>query len=105
MLDWVKTVIQSIGYPGIAFLMIIKNIFPSIPSEVIMPFAGFVTEQGELNFIGVVAAGTFGSVLGTLPFYYLGRKIGEERLKRKSDLNRTSPISWKSTMRRAFFKF
>ncbi|WP_234568328.1 DedA family protein [Rhodohalobacter sp. 614A] len=85
MLDWIKTVIQSIGYPGIAFLMIVENIFPPIPSEIIMPFAGFVTEQGELNFYGVVAAGTFGSVVGTLPFYYLGHKIGEDRLKRWAD--------------------
>ena len=82
MLDWIKTVIQNIGYPGIALLMIIENIFPPIPSEIIMPFAGFVTDQGELNFYGVVAAGTTGSILGTIPFYYLGRKIGEERLKR-----------------------
>lgn len=85
MIDWVKTVIQSIGYPGIALLMIIENIFPPIPSEIIMPFAGFVTQQGELNFFGVVLAGTVGSVLGTIPFYYLGQKIGEERLKRWAD--------------------
>lgn len=85
MIDWVKTIIQSIGYPGIALLMIIENIFPPIPSEIIMPFAGFVTEQGELNFFGVVAAGTTGSIAGTIPFYYLGQKIGEERLKRWAD--------------------
>lgn len=85
MIDWVKTVIQSIGYPGIALLMIIENIFPPIPSEIIMPFAGFVTQQGELHFFGVVLAGTVGSVLGTIPFYYLGQKIGEERLKRWAD--------------------
>jgi membrane protein DedA with SNARE-associated domain len=85
MIDWVKTVIQSIGYPGIAMLMIIENIFPPIPSEIIMPFAGFVTQQDELNFLGVVLAGTVGSVLGTIPFYYLGQKIGEERLKRWAD--------------------
>lgn len=85
MIDWIKTVIQNIGYPGIALLMIIENIFPPIPSEIIMPFAGFVTEQGELSFFGVVAAGTFGSIAGTIPFYYLGRKIGEERLKRWAD--------------------
>lgn len=50
-----------------------------------MPFAGFVSAQGELNFFGVVAAGTFGSIVGTLPFYYLGRKIGEDKLKRWAD--------------------
>lgn len=85
MVDWIKTVIQGIGYPGIALLMIIENIFPPIPSEIIMPFAGFVTEQGELSFFGVVAAGTTGSVLGTVPFYYIGLKIGKERLKRWAD--------------------
>lgn len=46
-----------------------------------MPFAGFVSEQGELSFIGVIAAGTIGSVLGTLPFYYLGLIIGEDQIK------------------------
>lgn len=85
MIEWVKTIIESIGYPGIALLMIIENIFPPIPSEIIMPFAGFVTEQGELNFFGVIAAGTTGSVLGTIPFYYIGRKIGKERLKQWAD--------------------
>lgn len=81
MFDWAKNIIESIGYPGIALLMIIENIFPPIPSEVIMPFAGFVSEQGELSFIGVIAAGTIGSVLGTLPFYYLGLIIGEDQIK------------------------
>lgn len=85
MIDWIRSVIQNIGYPGIALLMIIENIFPPIPSEIIMPFAGFVTEQGELNFFGVVAAGTTGSIAGTIPFYYLGQKIGEDRLKRWAD--------------------
>lgn len=80
MIDWVKTVIQAIGYPGIALLMIIENIFPPIPSEVIMPFAGFVSEQGNLNFWLVVLSGSIGSVLGTTPFYYLGYKIGRERI-------------------------
>lgn len=87
MLDWVKTIIHSIGYPGITLLMIIENIFPPIPSEIIMPFAGFVVGQGDLSFIGVVLAGTVGSVLGTLPFYYAGRKIGEERIKKWADRN------------------
>lgn len=50
-----------------------------------MPFAGFVTEQDELNFFGVVASGTTGSIAGTIPFYYLGQKIGEDRLKRWAD--------------------
>lgn len=73
--------ISSFGYAGIVFLMFIENIFPPIPSELIIPLAGFLVTKGELTFIGVVIAGTFGSVLGALPFYYLGRKIEEQRLR------------------------
>lgn len=80
MLDWAKTIIQAIGYPGIALLMVIENIFPPIPSEVIMPFAGFVSEQGDLSLVGVIISGTLGSVLGTAPFYFIGYKIGEKRI-------------------------
>jgi len=47
-----------------------------------MPVGGLLVEQGKLSFVGVVAAGTFGSTLGALPLYYLGRKIGEKRLRR-----------------------
>jgi len=61
-------------------LMFAENIFPPIPSELIMPLAGFVAAQGQLNPILVVAAGTLGSVLGALPWYYLGLWLGRERL-------------------------
>src|SRR5690625_4843054 len=81
MFDWAKKIMQAIGYPVIALLMIIENVFPPIPSEIIIPFAGFVSGQGELNYWGVVTAGTVGSVLGTLPFYYIGYKIGEKKLE------------------------
>jgi membrane protein DedA with SNARE-associated domain len=62
--------------------MALENIFPPIPSEMIMPFAGFVASQGDLNFIGVLLAGTAGSVAGALPWYYAGKLLGRERLKR-----------------------
>ena len=54
----------------------LENIFPPIPSELIMPLAGFTAAQGELSFVGAVAAGIAGSVLGQLPLYYLGRLAG-----------------------------
>ena len=85
MLDFIKTVIEAIGYLGVAFLMIIENIFPPIPSEVIMPFAGFLTTNGQLSFTGILMAGVTGSIVGTLPFYYLGYKIGNERLQAWAD--------------------
>jgi membrane protein DedA with SNARE-associated domain len=77
--------IYATGYFGIVFLMFIENVFPPIPSEVIMPLAGYMATQGKLSFVGIVIAGTFGSVLGALPFYYLGRIISEDRLNRLAD--------------------
>lgn len=80
MLQWIKTVIRTLGYPGIAGLMILENVFPPIPSEVIIPFSGFFSEDSGLSLPGIVLAGSIGSVLGTLPFYFLGYKIGEAKL-------------------------
>ena len=80
MVDWIQNLIERLGYLGLAFLMFIENVFPPIPSELIMPLAGFTASRGELSFLGVVLAGTLGATLGALPLYYLGRLIGEERL-------------------------
>lgn len=85
MLEWIRQLMESLGYGGIVVLMFLENVFPPIPSEVIMPLAGFTSTQGRLNFIGVVLAGVLGSVLGALPLYYLGRFVGEERLKQWAD--------------------
>ena len=65
--------------------MFLENVFPPIPSELIMPLAGFTSSEGRLSFPGVVAAGTLGSVLGALPPYYLGRWVGQERLESLAD--------------------
>ncbi len=70
------------GYAGVAFLMFLENVFPPIPSELVMPAAGFAATKGELSLVGVIIAGTLGSVLGALPLYYLGAVIGEARLKK-----------------------
>lgn len=80
MADWVQNLMDSMGYLGILLLMILENIFPPIPSELIMPSAGFAASRGELSLPMVVLMGTLGSVLGTLPLYYVGRAFGEERL-------------------------
>jgi membrane protein DedA with SNARE-associated domain len=85
MATWVINTISATAYWGIVFLMIIENVFPPIPSEVIMPLAGFMATQGRLAMLGVILAGTVGSVLGAVPLYYLGRMIGEERLKGFAD--------------------
>ena len=85
MAKWVMGVIHSTGYLGVVLLMFAENLFPPIPSEVIMPLAGFMATQGKFSFAGVVIAGTVGSVLGALPLYCLGRAVGAERLKELAD--------------------
>ena len=82
MFDWVVSTIEGWGYLGVFLLMVAENIFPPIPSEVIMPLAGFLAGRGDLSLALTVLVGTLGSVLGTLAWYYLGRAIGEARLKR-----------------------
>ena len=85
MATWVITTIATMAYWGIVFLMVVENVLPPIPSEVIMPLAGFMATQGRLSLLGVILAGTLGSVLGAVPLYYLGRLIGDERLKGFAD--------------------
>ncbi len=85
MLDWIKNLMESLGYVGVAVLMFLENVFPPLPSELIMPLAGFTASQGKLTLIGVIIAGTIGSVVGALPLYYLGRIVGEEKLKQWAD--------------------
>ena len=80
MFDWITDTVVASGYPGIVLMMLAENVFPPIPSELIMPLAGFAAARGELNPVLVVLAGTLGSVLGALPWYYAGRWLGEERV-------------------------
>lgn len=85
MFEWISHIIESGGYFGLAFLTFIENVFPPIPSELIMPFGGYLAKQGKLNFILVVLAGTVGATIGSLPLYYAGRAYGEKRLKKWAD--------------------
>ena len=80
MADWVIGFIEQYGYFGVAALMLLENVFPPIPSELIMPFAGFVSARGSLDPFGVLAAGIAGSLAGTLPWYWLGRAVGRRRV-------------------------
>lgn len=85
MLDWIINLMDTMGYGAIVLLMVLENVFPPIPSELIMPLAGYTVTKGKLAFVGVVIAGMTGSVLGALPLYYLGKVVGEERLKTWAD--------------------
>ena len=80
MTDWIQTLMDSLGSLGILLLMVLENIFPPIPSELIMPSAGFAAARGDMSLALVVLMGTLGSVIGTLPLYYVGRAFGEDKL-------------------------
>lgn len=81
MAEWVTQIMVSLGYWGIALLMFLENLFPPIPSELIMPLAGFTISQGKMAFVPALSAGVIGTMLGALPWFYLGRYLGEDRLK------------------------
>jgi membrane protein DedA with SNARE-associated domain len=81
MHDWITGFLESGGYVAVAALMLLENIFPPIPSEVIMPLAGYSAGKGQLSLPLVILAGSLGSVLGTLPWYGIGHWIGIGRLK------------------------
>ena len=70
------------GYIGVFLLIAIENIFPPIPSEVVLLFGGFMTTYTELNIVGMVIASTLGSLLGAIVLYYIGRILNKERLKK-----------------------
>jgi membrane protein DedA with SNARE-associated domain len=70
------------GYGAIFSAMFLENLFPPIPSELIMPLGGFYVQQGKLAFIPVVLAGLLGTVLGALPWYGIGRLVNEARIER-----------------------
>lgn len=81
MSDWVVRLIEQSGYLGVAFLMFLETVFPPIPSEVIMPVAGMAASRGQLDFAGVVAAGTAGAMLGNIFWYLAARALGIDRLR------------------------
>ncbi|WP_320666795.1 DedA family protein [Prochlorococcus sp. MIT 1307] len=72
---------QWIGYGAILLAMFLENLFPPIPSELIMPLGGFYVQQGQLHFLPVVFAGLIGTVVGAFPWYGIGRLVNEERLE------------------------
>ncbi len=74
--------INDLGYFAIAFLIFIENVFPPIPSEVILLFGGFMTLKSSMNIPLVIISATIGSVLGAAVLYLIGRLLNMERLKK-----------------------
>lgn len=81
MVNLITEWIASWGAPAVGLLMFLENVFPPIPSEVVMPIAGVLTTQGELSTTAVIIAGTLGSVAGASFWYIAGRALGISRLR------------------------
>lgn len=77
-------IINKFGYLGVLLLIAIENIFPPIPSEIILTFGGFMTKMPNsiLTIVGVIIAATLGSILGAIALYYIGKILNKERLKK-----------------------
>lgn len=76
---------EQYGYLGVFLMIALENIFPPIPSEIVLPFGGFMTTNTDLNVIGVIVAATAGSVVGAVLLYGVGLLIDVERLEKMID--------------------
>jgi membrane protein DedA with SNARE-associated domain len=79
---WVLDVIDAMGAVGVAALVALENLFPPLPSEVVLPLAGFLAGQGKLSLAAVLVAATVGSVVGALALYWAGAGLGADRMRR-----------------------
>ncbi len=77
---WVQEVIERLGAVGVALLVVLENVFPPIPSEIVLPFAGFVAQRGDGSVVLMIVAATVGAVIGALILYYVAALIGPVRL-------------------------
>ena len=79
---WTVTIMETLGPAGVGFMVFLDNIFPPIPSELVLPLAGFTSSQGQMNIVAAIVFATVGSVLGAVLLWALGKWIGIERIAR-----------------------
>lgn len=79
--DWVIFIVESLGYVGVAFLVTLENVFPPIPSELVLALAGFVASRGDASLLGMIIAATVGSVVGAWILYGLAFVFGPEPIR------------------------
>jgi membrane protein DedA with SNARE-associated domain len=89
--DFAHDALTGAGYLGLIAVMIVENLFPPIPSEIVLPLAGYEVSRGELTFVGTVAAATLGSLAGALILYALGRWGGRPAVERWGRRLRVGP--------------
>ncbi len=79
--EWSVRVMEALGGPGAAFLIALENIFPPLPSEIILPLAGFTASQGSLSLFAAIMWTTLGSLVGAIVLYKIGEILGRERIR------------------------
>jgi len=77
---WLVHLMETVWYSGLVFAGFLENIIPPIPSEVIMPLAGYLAAQGKMNIILVILLGTLWSSLGTIPYFFIGRYFSKHKI-------------------------
>ena len=82
MESWITQFIEDFGYIGVFLMIALENIFPPIPSEIILTFGGFMTTSTELTIFGVIIASTLGSVVGAIMLYAIGLLMDVNRLEK-----------------------
>lgn len=85
IIDWIVNLMETLGSPGVGIAILLENLFPPIPSEVVLPLAGFTVAQGSLNWLAVFIWSVVGSVVGAYVLYGIGAWLGLERLRRIAD--------------------
>jgi membrane protein DedA with SNARE-associated domain len=87
MQEWITNTMNSLGYWGIGLLMFLENLFPPIPSELIMPLAGYTatTPNTQIQVLPAIAFGVIGTIVGAIPWYYAGAILGKRRLESLAD--------------------
>ena len=79
--DWATAIVEQLGYVGVAMLVALENLFPPIPSEVVLGLAGYTASQGDATVVGMIIAATIGSLVGALALYGLAAAIGPVRVR------------------------
>ena len=85
IIDFIVSLMNTLGAPGVGIAILLENLFPPIPSEVVLPLGGFTVAQGSLNFVSVFIWATIGSVVGAYILYGIGAWLGADRLRAIAD--------------------
>lgn len=109
---WVIGVMETLGGPGAGMIIALENLFPPIPSELILPLAGFTASRGDMSLLGAILWTTLGSLVGALVLHWLGARLGRERtraiaaklpLVKLSDVDKTEAWFAKHGVKAVFF--